>query len=102
MQLLPYPLIDVDSTFDVIAADAWRRGISYAAQDTAHFVAAPAEDRPRRHQRSVGALAAKIVGLLVPRLHPACPTADNLLGADPDHCKPGESQSPAAPNSQRC
>jgi uncharacterized Zn finger protein len=32
MRLLPYPLLDVDSTFDVIAADAWRRGISFAQE----------------------------------------------------------------------
>src|SRR5690348_3435760 len=32
MRLLPYPWIDVNSTFDVIAADAMRRGISYAQE----------------------------------------------------------------------
>ena len=32
MQLLMYPSIDLDSTFDVLAADTWRRGMSYARE----------------------------------------------------------------------
>jgi len=32
MQSLMYPSIDVDSTFDVLPADTWRRGVSYARE----------------------------------------------------------------------